>query len=330
MRATRLVSLLLLLQVHGRLTAAELAERLDVSVRSIYRDIHALAEAGVPVVADRGPAGGYRLREGYRSRLPLTEGEVEALLIGPAPSADLGLGAFVAAGRLKLLASLPADLRERAARAERLFYLDVPQWFSRRDNLPYLMELAGAVWEDRRLEADYRDRRGEHVTRILDPYGLVLKAGHWYLVARADDEVRIYRCSRLRKVIVLDERFSRPRDFELERFWLDRVAEFESTRPQVEVAVRVDRENFAKLRAGLDWSVRPAVDAAGESGPADGPLTLVLPFESIEHAYPELVALGGAVEVISPPELRERLAGVGKELVDVYYTDAGEVPATRL
>jgi predicted DNA-binding transcriptional regulator YafY len=317
MRAARLVSLLLLIQVHGRLTAAELADRLGVSVRSVYRDIDALVEAGVPIVADRGPAGGYRLREGYRSKLPLTKEEAEALLIGPSPSSDLGLGAFVAAGRLKLLASLPADLRERAARAERLFYLDVPQWFSRRDNLPFLTDLAGAVWEDRRIDVDYRDRRDERITRTLDPYGLVLKAGRWYLVARADDEVRIYRCSRLRRVTILDQPFARPRDFDLERFWLDRVVEFESTRPQIEVAVRVHRDDLAKLRAGLDWSVRPAVDAAGDAL-ADGRLTLVLPFESIEHAYPELVALGGTVEVISPPELRDQLAATGKELVDVY------------
>jgi predicted DNA-binding transcriptional regulator YafY len=317
MRATRLVSLLLLLQVHGRMTAAQLAERLGVSVRSVYRDIGALAAAGVPVVADRGPAGGYRLREGYRSRLPLTEEEAEALLLGPSPSADLGLGAFVAAGRLKLLASLPADLRERAARAEQRFYLDAPQWFNRRDDLPYLNELASAVWEERRVDVDYRDRRGERVTRVLDPYGLVLKAGRWYCVARADDEVRIYRCSRLRKVTILDQHFTPPREFDLERFWLDRVLEFESTRPQIEVAVRVHRDDLAKLRAGVDWSVRPAVDASAEAS-ADDQLTLILPFESVEHAYSELVALGGAVEALSPPELRARLRGAGKELLETY------------
>ena len=313
MRAARLLSLLLLLQVHGRQTATELAARLGVSVRSVYRDVAALAEAGVPVVADRGPAGGYRLREGYRSKLPLTEEEAEALLLGASPAADLGLGAFLAAGRLKLLAALPAELRERAARAEQLFYVDAPEWFSRREDLPSLTELAGAVWEDRRVGVEYRDRRGKVVERVLDPLGLVLKAGRWYLVARADEEARIYRGSRIQRLTVLDEAFARP-PFDLERFWLERVAEFESSRPVLEVTVRVHADQLDALRAGVDWMVRSAVP---ETATTEW-MTLVLPFESIEHAYPELVALGGAVEVLSPPELRAKMTSTARELAHLY------------
>src|SRR5438034_2717540 len=207
MRASRLVNLLLLLQTRGRLTAAELSEELEVSVRTIYRDVDALSEAGVPIYAERGPGGGVRLVDGYRTRLTgLTPDEAESLfLVGmPGPAAELGLGTVLAAAQLKLLAALPPELRSRAGRVRERFHLDAPGWFREADQPPHLAAIADAVWNQHRIRIRY-DRWEAHaggarlndVTRTLEPLGLVLKSGVWYLVAHADGQLRTYRVSRV-------------------------------------------------------------------------------------------------------------------------------------
>ena len=317
MRARRLVSLLLLLQLGRRWTAAELAAQLGTSVRTVHRDIEALGEAGVPVDAERGPGGGFALPASYRSRLPLSAAEVHALLIGaPGAAGALGLGALLLDARRKLLASLPAELRQAAARAEALFFIDEPRWFSRADEPLFLADLVAAASEQRRVAIEYR-RRDQVDASTLDPLGLVLKAGVWYLVARSDDGTRIYRVSRLLTVTVTDEAFERPAQFDLVAFWERSRDEFETSRPRVDVTVRVERGGVRALRDAIDWSVRPTVDAGGvDSG--DGRVEFLLPFERLEWAYADLVKLGGDVEVREPNELRERLVQTGHQLVARY------------
>jgi predicted DNA-binding transcriptional regulator YafY len=291
MRATRLVSLLLLLQTRGRLTAPELAERLEVSVRTIHRDIESLAAAGVPVEAIRGPAGGYRLPGGYRTRLTgLTADEAEALFAAgmPGPAAELGLGGELAAARLKVLAALPAELQERATRAQRLFHLDTRGWFRAEDRVPQLPALAAAVWRGCRVRIRYREGR-RVVRRTLDPLGLVLKGGAWYLVAHRAAGMRVYRISRVVSVRHLEEELRRPRGFDLARYWEQWSREFEEGFPRVEVTVR-DRQG-------------------GER---------VLAFEDLGLAYRELLRQGRDVEVVGPPELRDRIAATARELVVLY------------
>src|ERR671937_1766956 len=215
MRATRLVSLLLLLQMRGQLTATELAGHFEVSARTIHRDVEALAAAGVPVEAVRGPAGGYRLAGGYRTKLTgLTAEEAEALFVAPAPAAELGLGGVLTNARLKVLSALPPELQERAARAERYFHLDTRGWFRAEDTVPHLPTIAAATWQERRLGARYREGR-KVVRRTLDPLGLVLKGGAWYLVARRSVGMRVYRVSRFASVRTLEESYERPQGFEL-------------------------------------------------------------------------------------------------------------------
>src|SRR5918994_4158636 len=195
MRASRLVSLLLVLQTRGQLTAAELAERLDVSERTVQRDAQELAAAGVPGVSVRGPAGGYRLDRGYRTKLTgFDAGEAEALFVGPA--AELGLGRELAAARLKLLASLPVELQERASQASQLFHVDTRGWFREEDRVPNLSVLAGALWHGRRLDIRYREGAAI-VSRRLDPLGLILKAGVWYLLAQRRGQERVYPVFRI-------------------------------------------------------------------------------------------------------------------------------------
>jgi predicted DNA-binding transcriptional regulator YafY len=316
-RASRLLSFVLLLQARGRLTAEELAERLEVSVRTVYRDAEALAEAGIPIEADRGPAGGYRLREGYRSKLlGLTAEEAEALMAGGrVPAADLGLGALLAAAQLKVLAALPADLRERAERAQRLFHLDAPGWFRRREETPQLAGLAAAVWDGRRVHVRYRRGSGEEIERTLDPLGLVLKAGAWYLAATGEGETRVYRVARFRTVEPLDDPIERPGDFELSEFWEARVREFEESRPSVEVEVRVRERALRSLRPFLEPDAWRGLTAAT---PRRGWIRATVPFERLEYAFHELAAAGADVEVLGPAELRERFVESARGLARLY------------
>jgi predicted DNA-binding transcriptional regulator YafY len=302
MRATRLVSLLLLLQMRGQLTAQELASHFEVSVRTVHRDVESLAAAGVPVEAVRGPAGGYRLAGGYRTKLTgLTAAEAEALFVAPAPAAELGLGGVLANARLKVLAALPAELQERASRAERYFHLDARRWFRAEDTVPHLPTIASATWQEHRLSARYREG-SRVVRRTLDPLGLVLKAGAWYLVARRSAGMRVYRVSRFVSVRTRDEVFERPDDFDLAAFWEEWSRTFEASRPRVDVTLRASDLVLRRLPHDLQQG--------------DGVYTVG--FESLEEAFRELLKFGPDAEVLEPPELRERIAAAAGEIMQLY------------
>jgi predicted DNA-binding transcriptional regulator YafY len=302
MRATRLVSLLLLLQLRGQLTAAELAAHFGVSIRTIHRDVESLGAAGVPVEALRGPAGGYRLSGGYRTKLTgLTAAEAEALFVAPAPAAELGLGGVLTNARLKVLSALPPDLQERASRAERYFHLDTRGWFRAEDTVPHLPTIAAATWQGRRLSARYRE--GSRVVhRTLDPLGLVLKGGAWYLVAHRSAGMRVYRVSRFASVRVREEGFERPEGFELASYWDEWSRSFEASRPQVEVKIRAS-ELVRRFLPG---------ELHGEDG------VYVVGFENLDEAFRELLKFGPDAEVLEPAELRERVATAAGEVAALY------------
>jgi predicted DNA-binding transcriptional regulator YafY len=303
MRATRLVSLLLLLQLRGQLTATELAGHFEVSVRTIHRDVEALAAAGVPVEAVRGPAGGYRLAGGYRTKLTgLTAEEAEALFVAPAPAAELGLGGVLTNARLKVLSALPPELQERATRAERYFHLDTRGWFRAEDTVPHLPTIAAATWQERRLDARYREGR-KVVRRTLDPLGLVLKGGAWYLVARRSVGMRVYRVSRFASVRMREDGFERPEGFELAAYWDESSRLFEASRPRVEVTVRASELALRYLPRDLQ-------------GGGDG--VFVVGFQSLEEAFRELLRFGPDAEVLEPVELRDRIAATAKEVAALY------------
>ena len=258
MRASRLVSMLLLLQVRGRMTAQQLADELEVSVRTIYRDVQSLGAAGIPVYGDPGDGGGYRLLDGYRTRLTgLTAGEADALFLAglPGAAAELGLGTVMATAELKLQAALPAELRERAARIRERFHLDAPGWYQSRDSSPYLAAVADAVWNQRRIEVRYR-RWAEptDVTRTLEPYGVVLKAGRWYLVARSAAQLRTYRVNQILGLTTLSEQFERIGDFDLPGYWDASVTDFLARLHRGEATIRLSaagRERIGELSSAV-------------------------------------------------------------------------------
>lgn len=320
-RASRLISLLLLLQSRGSMTASELARELEISERTVYRDVLALSAAGVPVYADRGRAGGYRLLGGYRTRLTgLTRDEAEALFLAglPGPAGEMGLADAVASAELKVLAALPPALRDAPARAGQRFHLDVPGWF--RETAPplWLPELARAVWGDWVVELRYR-RGDQEATRQVEPYGLVLKSGVWYLVGRVGDDVRTYRVDRVTGVEVGDEHFDRDEGFDLAGHWREQAGSFLRTMLRAEVAVRLSPAGLRQLRHLVDAPfVYDELVAAASPPDGQGWVVTRVPVESVQVAYHQLLGLGPEVEVLDPPELRQLFAASAERLAALY------------
>ncbi|WP_217239122.1 YafY family protein [Streptomyces sp. AC555_RSS877] len=309
MKSSRLVSILLLLQTRGRMTAAQLAEELEVSVRTVYRDVEALSAAGVPLYGDAGHAGGYRLLDGYRTRLTgMTAGEAQALFLSgvPGPAADLGLGSVLAAAQLKVRAALPAELRAHADRISGRFHLDAPGWYADGDETPYLSAVADAVWNNRILDIVYRRWRvPTDVERRLEPYGLVLKAGRWYVVAGPGP--RTYRVDQILQLTPSSEEFTLPDHFDLAAYWTAYQRDFHARLQQGEAVVR--------LAPGVQLA-RQTV--AGGHTDDEGWTVATVPIESLDHAHAEFLCLGTGVEVLEPPELRARIARTVAELAERY------------
>jgi predicted DNA-binding transcriptional regulator YafY len=326
-KSSRLVSILLLLQTRGRMTAAQLAGELEVSVRTVYRDIEALHAAGVPLYGDAGHAGGYRLLDGYRTRLTgLTTGEAEALFLSgaPGPAAELGLGSVLAAAQLKVRAALPPELRAHADRISGRFHLDAPGWYADAEETPYLPAVADAVWNSRVLHVRYRRwREPTDVERRLEPYGLVLKAGRWYVVAGPGP--RTYRVDQIVELTTIDGEFTHPEGFDLAAHWSAYQRDFHDRLYRGEAIIR--------LAPGvrLTGPAGEAVNTNGVTG-EDGWTLATVPIESVEHAHGEFLRLGAAVEVLEPQELRERIARTVSELAEVYgrRARAGAARALRV
>ncbi|PJE94580.1 transcriptional regulator [Streptomyces carminius] len=337
MRAARLIKMVLLLQNRRSMTAAELAEQLEVSERTVSRDVLALSEAGIPVYADRGRTGGYRLVGGYRTRLTgLGRDEAEALFLSGVPSAlrDMGLADAASAARLKVSAALSPELADAPRTAAQRFHLDAPGWWQPPETPGELPVIAEAVWDDRRLAVRYRRGDGETVARTLEPYGLVLKAGVWYLVARAvpaggrpggtreppgerPGEHRVYRVDRFASVVPLAEYFGRDEEFDLPGFWAERSAAFARSILRESVVLRLTEAGARTLRYTTD---RTAAGEALAGGRTDelGRTTVTLPVESLDVAFTQLLALGPECEVLGPPALRERMARAAERMAAHY------------
>ncbi|MDJ0461407.1 WYL domain-containing protein [Streptomyces sp. H27-C3] len=320
MRAARLIKMVLLLQSRPSMTGAELAHELEVSERTVTRDAQALSEAGVPVYADRGRTGGYRLIGGYRTRLTgLGRSEAEALFLSGLPGAlrEMGLEDAASAARLKVSAALLPSLRGAPDSAAQRFHLDAPGWYQETRVPKALPAVAEAVWDDRLLTARY-GRADRVVERELAPHGLVLKAGVWYLCARAEGDFRVYRLDRFTAVAVSQDRFERDESFDLPGFWAERAAQFSRSLLRAEVVVRLSEEGVRILPHVTDRAA--AEEALEAAGPPDdrGLTTVTLPVESADVAHSQLLALGPEVEVLEPAELRARFADAAARMRELY------------
>jgi predicted DNA-binding transcriptional regulator YafY len=315
MRASRLLSLLMLLQSRGRVSAQVLAEALEVSVRTIHRDVDELSAAGVPIWADRGRLGGFQLQPGWRTRVDgLTAPEAQAMFLGglPGPAAELGLGEAMASAQLKLLAALPDGWREDARRVSARFHLDPIDWYRGPSATDHLPAIAQAVWGERRVALRYESWKGE-VSRRVDPLGLVLKAGIWYLAAQVGNGVRTYRLSNILDLGVTDEPFERPADFDLATWWQASTKRFEKELAVDTAQLRVTPAGLKALR-DLGASVAQAAEASASAPDEAGWRRVTIPIESITHAAAQVLRLGAQAEVLKPAalrrELRERIEAV--------------------
>lgn len=319
MRADRLLSILLLLQAHRRLTAGELARRLEVSPRTIYRDMDALSAAGIPVVAERGAHGGWALLDDYRTSLTgLTAVESQTLFLSTHVRlfADLGIEREAAAARLKLLAALPEMARRNAEHARQRLYVDVAGWGRRDEALPCLSLLQSAVWEERQIALSYRRNDGEQVERVVEPLGLVAKGSIWYLVAAVEGEPRTYRVSRIVDARIRDAPCRRPDGFDLEAYWQQSAAEFRSALPRYPVTLRVAPEALGLLRAWLSFA-RIEHETAPD---ADGWVPLVIDVQAEHEALALVFRFGPCVEVVEPADLRAKVIEMAGRVAKLHRT----------
>ncbi|MBK1785037.1 helix-turn-helix transcriptional regulator [Prauserella cavernicola] len=318
MRAERLVALLFTLQSRRSATVPELAEALGVSERTMHRDIATLQASGVPLWTEPGRYGGVRLVEGWRTRLDgLTSREAVAIFAMGVPRAlaELGLGTAVSAAHAKVSATLPAPLREQAQHVAQRFHLDAPGWFREEDEAEHLADVARSVWEQRRTKITYRRGDGT-VERVLDPLGLVLKAGVWYLVARADDSLRTYRVSRIAGSEPLEQTFERPPDFDLASWWQRSSAQFERSLRRQRVRVRLSEGGRRGLPRFVDADLAIAALEAAEPPDADGWTEVELDLEEGHIAAGQLLGLGAGVEVLEPPAVRAAFADAAQRMAD--------------
>lgn len=310
MLASRLLSILMLLQTRGRMSATALAAEFEVSVRTIHRDIDQLSAAGVPVYADRGRSGGFALLDGYRTKLTgLTQPEAETLFLAglPGPAAELGLAELMSTARLKLLAALPATVQPGADRIAARFHLDASAWFHDSKPLPALPVIANAVWSERMLTLRYR-RSGENTTtlRKLGPLGLVLKGGVWYLVAQSGKAIRTYRAANMHGAEITDEPFVRPKGFDLAAHWAKAAREYEIGVYREKAEVRLSPKGTARLEL-LGPYVTEAAEKTASKADKEGWVRCTIPLEDIDFGVRELMRLGDEVEVLGPPSVRQAM-----------------------
>ncbi len=322
MRADRLLSLMMLLQARGRMTASQLAAELEVSERTVYRDINALSAAGVPVYASRGPGGGCALLDSYRTTLTgLNEDEARALFMLniPAPLAELGVAGELQMALRKLSAALPASRRADEEKTRQRIHLDTSRPAQPAEPVTHLQTIQRALWQDQQLDLTYQLAFGAQTTRRVAPYGLVASTDIWHLIAGLESEAvpRVFRVSQVTNAQLLDEHFQRPADFDLVAFWQMWSASHEANRPHYPVAMRVAPAllDLMQVHGSAPW---PA--ALEGTGPADsdGWVTLTLDFESLEQARTRLLGYGSAVEVVEPEALRKSLLDHANQILALY------------
>lgn len=301
MKSERLLAMLLLLQARGRASAREIASSLEVSERTIYRDLDSLSAAGIPVHAERGAHGGIVLADGYRRALTqFRDEEIRALFASAANTlADVGLGDNLRHALEKLSGALTESQKRAAANARGRIHIDPRRWKQAEQPRAMLAALRTACAEDRRTVLHYRDRNAKVSERIVEPLGLVAKAGVWYLVARYGAEMRVFRADRMLGLDVMTERFERPADFDLDGFWTQWSTQFERSLPGFAVVLRIAPNAIDDVTSYWECEL------IGES--RRGWKTYKLLFPGLEVAVAHVLAWGDRVEALEPTELRSTI-----------------------
>jgi predicted DNA-binding transcriptional regulator YafY len=321
MKSDRLLSALLLLQARGRVTERELAERLEVSQRTVHRDMEALSAARVPISAVRGAQGGWELEKGWRTQVPgLNEGELRALLMAqPRALGHSRLAAAAESALNKLMAALPVPMQAQAAAMRERLHVDPTGWRGTGEDLSMLSTVQEAVAADRKLAFDYTRADGQKAPRTVEPLGVVAKGLTWYLVARGANGVRTYRVSRMAAVTVLATHFDRPAAFNLAEYWKQSTAQLEEKRSRFEATLCLTAGAARRLS---EWGGTRPVDerhgseisiAAAEDHP-DGWVKLTASFDGEEEAMFIVLGLGTRVKVVSPEDFRRRLTAEAAEI----------------
>jgi len=328
-RADRLLAILLTLQTRGRVSARELATELEISERTVYRDIAALSSAGVPVYAERGRHGGCALLPGYRADVTgLTPTEAQALFMFSGRGAPAGSEADLRQALRKLVAALPAPARPAAVAARERLVVDAQAWHQPGDDVPSLAVVQAAVWAGQRLRLSYRTAdAGRPSVVVVDPYGLLVKAGRWYLLGGVGREERLFRLSRVDNAEAMAEPALRPDHLDLEALWQRLRERLEERGPGVAVRLRVRAEQAPRLvRLSARQLTRPAPDPLP---PADrhGWIKLDLEYVAVGAARAVLAGFGGEVEVRRPAELVEALVELAEEILDRYRLSPADGPS---
>ena len=323
MRADRLLTILLLLQNNGKLTSRELADKLEVSERTIFRDMEALSAAGIPVFAERGSGGGWRLSEGYRTHLTgMKSKEILSLLLTNPTGLldDLGIRGDFETAFQKLLAAAPETVKRNTDFVLQRIHIDGAGWHQTGgESFGYLPIVQEAVWNERKLLIRYRREGNEPAERLVHPLGLVAKRNVWYMVAEVDGHLRTYRISRLLDARLLDETFERPDGFQLAQYWEQSMAEFKSSLPRYPATVILKEELLSRLS-------RERYVQIGATFPArDGWLEAELVFETLDSASEIVLSFGAQLKVKEPSELRDRVKAEARAIVELYdAADSGE------
>ncbi len=341
MQASRLLSILMLLQARGRMTAPALAGALEVSERTILRDIDQLSAAGVPLWGERGRHGGFQLRAGWSTHLTgLTEPEADALLLAglPGPATELGLGSAAASARLKLVASLPAEWREQADRVGTRLHVDSVDWYRTQETPIHLREVAEAVWGGFRIRIKYEGWNAV-TNREVEPLGLILKAGAWYMAARgvspslssAKDahkdtsentgktKVRTYRLANVLELHTARQRFKRPTRFDLASYWQESTARFEAEMAKLQARIYISPRGMTWLKnSRLNITPLPLNAKTKRTKTRQDWVEALIPIESIEHGVRQFLAYGPEIEVMGPMELRQKISHAAQAVTALY------------
>ncbi|NGQ96777.1 WYL domain-containing protein [Brevibacillus sp. SYP-B805] len=318
MRTDRLLAILLLLQTHKRMTTSQLAARLHVSERTIHRDLEVLSSSGFPVYAERGKHGGWKLMEHYQSKLATLGPQELPTLFLPVPARllrDLGMEKDAQLAQLKLLETLPENLRATAASIHQRIYLDTSSWHAAEETHEWLPVLLTGVWEERKVAMRYTRSDGSTRERMVSPLGLVAKGTVWYLIAAVDGEIRNYRVNRITRAEVTDESFERPAGFNLAAYWEESSRRFVENLPRYEARVRVDAAYFPRLSSPGRFPLIRVLREADD----EGWMEVALQFQVEEEACAFIMGAGGRMEILEPAALREKVKRLAAEILQLYH-----------